>query len=397
MRSWIFALMLVLMPAFSYAQDTPQLEQLARIRLHIETVQQLQQEGGLTQQQASAQKTKYLQEAAKIVNRETLTEEQLTALTGDVKLEAPGTLARLAGYITLVNITMVTAAILLAIAISWLCYLYIYPLVKELSDVAIEFGAYTSTACLIGSSQGLPEVAVVPTAFIGCLLLLGCLSLTEKYHFSQIGNWKNTSTRFVVYNSLLFLVWGAAAVFFQSSLIGFIAVGAAVTALGFSVLVTPLCYCIGFEDNDAVVRGTSAAGIAVVIYTLIKTSGIAVSSDVEVFRTGVMFIGTFVYFIGLLILSSKWYSGFEGKISIHWFMMQLLMIASGIAAISVGSIFEVGTLQKIGGTLFYLYAIEKYFEIPWGKTSWAWVTLFFAGLLYLGSLFASANPTYFIF
>jgi len=394
-KSWIIALLLALVPAFSYGQDASQLEHLARIRLHLETVFQLQTEGALSAQQATIQKTKYLGEAAKILKKENLTEEELFSLTDEIKLEAPGTLAKLAGYITLVNIIWVTAAFLLAIAIGWLVFLYIFPLVKELSEVAIEFSSYATCMTIIGASQGLPDVAIVPTAFTGCLLLMGCLYLTEKYHFRgrNYRPYHRSTPRFAIYSGLLFVAWGAAAVFYQSSLIGFIAVGAAVSSLGFSILVTPLCYCIGFEDDAAIIRGTTAAGITVAVYTLIQTTGLLVPEYLELFRTGVMFIGTFVYFIGLLIMASKYYT----KNARHYLLMQFLMITSGVAAISVGSIFDITTLQRIGGTIFYLYAIEKYFEIPWGEASWAWITLFFSGLLYGGAWFASANPTYFLF
>ena len=195
-----------------------------------------------------------------------------------------------------------------------------------------------------------------------------------------------------LYCSLLFIAWSAAAVYYSSTLLGFIAVAAFVSALGFSIIVTPLCYFIGFKDDEAIVRGTLAGGTMVGIYTLIATTGIVVPTYLEIFRTGVMWIGTFVYFIGLLIMASKYYSK-----DFQYLFMQALMIASGVLAIGVGSLYEIATLQRIGGTLFYLYVIEKYFEIPWGKGSWAWVTLLFSGLLYAGAWFASANPAYFLF
>lgn len=390
MRTVFVAMILAFMPIFSvYGQDADQLAQLARIKLHIETVEQLHQEGGLNEAQTAAQTSKYLTQAAKILKKEDLSRDELFTLTKDVELEAPGALSKLAGYITLVNIVWLTAAILMAIAIGWLVMLYVVPFVAELSDVAIQFVAYSTTLTIVGASQSLPDIAVVPSAFVGCLLMIGCLALTENFHFSRASN---AQTRMTLYCSLLFIAWSAAAVYYSSTLLGFIAVAAFVSALGFSIIVTPLCYFIGFKDDEAIVRGTLAGGTMVGIYTLIATTGIVVPTYLEIFRTGVMWIGTFVYFIGLLIMASKYYSK-----DFQYLFMQALMIASGVLAIGVGSLYEIATLQRIGGTLFYLYVIEKYFEIPWGKGSWAWVTLLFSGLLYAGAWFASANPAYFLF
>jgi hypothetical protein len=103
-------------------------------------------------------------------------------------------------------------------------------------------------------------------------------------------------------------------------------------------------------------------------------------------------MGPFVYFLGILILASKWY--FE---DLRYLLMQVICVASGVLALWLGSVYGMPMLLGIGGTLFYLYIIEKYYEIPWECTGWAWSLLGLAGILYGFAVFAQAHPQYFIF
>ena len=111
----------------------------------------------------------------------------------------------------------------------------------------------------------------------------------------------------------------------------------------------------------------------------------------HIFSTGALFMGTFVYFLGLLIICNKWYPHEDGG---HYAIHQILAVASGIAALAIGSIFAISQLQQIGGTFFFLYLIEKYTEIPFSK-HWGWFIFILGGLLYLGGLFMSSHPEYF--
>ncbi len=61
----------------------------------------------------------------------------------------------------------------------------------------------------------------------------------------------------------------------------------------------------------------------------------------------------------------------------------------------IGSIWNIGPLQGIGGTFFFLYIIDKYFEIPAWKKHWAIATLGFGIMLYVSTLIMRAYPTYF--
>src|SRR5690606_30204777 len=99
------------------------------------------------------------------------------------------------------------------------------------------------------------------------------------------------------------------------------------------------------------------------------TTVAALSYTDAVFGSGMLFVGTFVYHCGLLIVSSKYYLR---EIDGHYWSLQAVTVLSGIAALYIGSVYELGMLRGISGTFFCLYVLEKYFEIPWKNVGWAW-------------------------
>jgi hypothetical protein len=186
----------------------------------------------------------------------------------------------------------------------------------------------------------------------GCLLFGAAVLFTAKAH-------KGLKLGGAGASAIMCIAWSVAAVAYGSGIIGFIAVAALMSALGFSVLVTPLTYCIGFEDEAAVGRATSAAFAVLVAFVCVRAFGLD-ASFLGVFETGALFLGSFVGYLGLLIASSRWYDG-RGR---NYVLFQVVTVVAGIAALFVGSVFGIGELQKIGGTFFVLYGVEKILEIP---------------------------------
>jgi hypothetical protein len=165
--------------------------------------------------------------------------------------------------------------------------------------------------------------------------------------------------------------------------------------LGFTVIVGPLCIGLGFNSDKVMPRATAASFLILLVYLLTRISGGEVGVF-HVFQGGAFFIGTFVYFLGLLILSSWYYHcwGKDKQVGTFW-VMQVVTIASGVAAFYIGSVFGIGTLLGVGGTFFVIYLLEKYSELPWSDIGFAW-GLLGAGLLMFGfALFAYHHPQYF--
>ena len=336
-----------------------------------------------------------LRRASEIAGEEITTKDQLSQYL----LENDKT----GGFFTFLNIIWFLASLIVVIAVSWLCFSY-------MGAYAIEFIGYVF--CVLGLVSGFifPAVGiwfVVPA----CLLLFGLLTLTEKLHFKNFDSrnryfeegdhqlkpgtgWLSFSL-FQVQFAILTLVYGVCALAYESQVLGFMTIIALEGLLGFTVIVGPLCIGLGFNSDKVMPRATAASFLILLVYLLTRISGGEVGIF-HVFQTGAFFVGTFVYFLGLLILSSWYYHcwGKDKQIGTFW-VMQVVTIASGVAALYLGSVFGIGTLLGVGGSIFVIYLLEKYSELPWSEIGFAW-GLLGAGLLLFGfALFAYHHPQYF--
>ncbi|MEM1171928.1 MAG: hypothetical protein AAGJ08_23310 [Cyanobacteria bacterium P01_H01_bin.35] len=372
-------------------------QELISIRYSITTIDELEKRGVLSETQATTE-TRYYLEKSQLIVGEKLSLENIIQLTNNYEIVTPGSqiniIQKVAGFVTFTNIILTAAAILLVLAVASLASLYLIPILTLIPGWGYEIIIYlVCFAAIVGGNfvTGIGEFI----AFPGCLGLIGAISFSHYLHrnfFQKLVDDKN-SYPYYLDSLILFIIWVIAAIFYQSSLLGFIAIIALETSLGFSVIVTPLCYSIGFTEKDVIPRAMSASLILLTIYVSAEIANFKLPY-IGIFSTGVLFVGTFVYFVGTLIVSSKWYQ--HGKFNRNRYLwLQFLTIGSGIAALYIGSVWQVLLLQRIGGTFFFLYLIEKYFELPWQQKSWAWATLGLAVILYLFALVAKQYPEYF--
>lgn len=285
-----------------------------------------------------------------------------------------------AGFVTWMNILQV-GAIILGVScgsyilfrwFGWLLaiFLYIPVVVYEVLGYALSIGLVVWAYFLDGPNQLWPLLG-------GSLLFGGMLVITGQLH--------NIRPNYERFFGTLFIVWAAIALFYQSEVIGFFAVAAFMGMLGFSFAVVPMGYVIGFQDDDALKRATTAGFITLIAFLAIRISGTYVPY-IHVFEQGALWLGSFVGFIGILIASSRWYEN-----RAMYPVMQVIAIALGMGAIGIGSVFGISQLLGIGGTFFALYLIEKPFEIPASSaTAYAAIGLFVAGAVG-GAVFWAQN------
>lgn len=371
-----------------------QRQELLQIQQHLITLNDLQQRGIITPDVVRSQQRYYLDQATAIA-QQPLTLTQLIALPVSDSPASQSGWQRLQGFLTFANIVLFTASILLVVAVGWLCHLYLVPLLRQIPPIGYELLLYGICLATIVGGRFFPGNLGEWIALPGCLGYVGALSYTQFLHKSVLEQFF-TRTRIDLFRlSLLYLClfWSVVAIIYHSSMIGFLAVIALEAFLGFVVVVFPLHYMLGFTDQPSTLRATAASFVLLSFYLIVRIFQIQLPYF-SVFAPGLVFMGAFVYYIGLLILSSRYnqhanfwkYLGF-----------QALTICSGIAALFVGSFWQFSTLQAIGGTFFFLYLLEKYFELPWQQKQWAWATLGLAIILYSTSLVAKQYPQYFLF
>lgn len=142
-------------------------------------------------------------------------------------------------------------------------------------------------------------------------------------------------------------------------------------------------------------RATGASFILLASFIGTKLLNITIPM-LRPFETGIHFVATFVYFLGLLIVSNRYYHR-EVKIQ-NYILSNIGALGSGVIALFLGSVFdELGYLQGVGGTFFMLMLLDKYSEIPWERETAAWGLLGLGGILYGIALFIRTHPQYFIF
>ncbi|MGK7929748.1 MAG: hypothetical protein AB4290_31650 [Spirulina sp.] len=303
-------------------------------------------------------------------------------------------LQKVRGVFTISNVIWIFSSILLVASVGWLAQLYLLPLLMAIPAIAYEIAAYFACIGATFGSYGLSDTFGEYIALPGCLGFLGVLGLSYSLHPQSLDRCckKLRMTPYSLGCLLIFLTWSAIAILHQSSVIGFISAIALEAYLGFAIVVFPGVYSFGFTKRSLLPRAVISSLVLLVFYVTLHLSAIQLPY-LAIFAPGVLFVGTFVYFLGLLIWSSKWYSDRQ----IEYALLQPLTLASGAIALYLGAVSQIPQLQGIGGTFFFLYIIEKYFELPWGQKNVAWATLGLAILLFVSAWVMGQYPQYFLF
>jgi hypothetical protein len=379
----------ILFCGLSFAKDTDKLPsgknilpELLSLKYKVMGLSDLKQDGIITSLQAETGINKYLSQARVLTGNPDYSFNDLLNTQSAAGGPELTYLQKAAGFVSLINILWVMAICvgvfcLIYLAIHWINQIIAFFRILPLAFYEVLF--YAVSIGLTAWGIILPEAYGAYVTLTGCVLFAGSIIFTTKVHDKKF----DTSAFFLV----LAAFYSPLAIILKSQMIGFISVIAVMGFLGFSAMVIPCGYAIGFRDDDALERST-VAGFMMVLFFVTARMGMPYIPQLAYFERGALFLGTFVGYLGLLIASSRWYSGRSS-----YALFQFVTIVAGISALVVGSIWNIGELTKIGGTFFVLYLIEKPFEIPLKKGShYAMVGLFVSAVVYFGCAYASSHP-----
>jgi hypothetical protein len=192
---------------------------------------------------------------------------------------------------------------------------------------------------------------------------------------------------------LFFFVYSHIALWYDSQIIGILAIAFLESFLGFYINVSKFVYTIGFKDTNVIASCTVSSACLVLFQIVMHLLGLQSSIYVRPFKAGILFIGTFVYLIGMLIISSKIYNY---KNMTNYVTLNIFTVLSYLAIIFTGSIFgSLSVLQNMGGTFLVLYLLDKYIELPiWSSNVAGFSLLGYGGIMYGIGLFANMYPQY---
>ncbi len=111
---------------------------------------------------------------------------------------------------------------------------------------------------------------------------------------------------------MFYIVWSIVAVYQQHREAGYLAIMALELSLGFAIFVEELYIMIGFNDKKPISSSIIDAFVLILIgsfFHLQKYSNILTIP----FTRPLLFLGTFVNFIGLIILRSRWYTRIDNR------------------------------------------------------------------------------------
>jgi hypothetical protein len=361
------------------------LDELTVIRSNLELIAQLRRQGVEVDADGSIAQ-RLLADVGRLTGGQIDSLEKLRAATGS----APTPQERKHGWFKFVYVLWFTGALAVVAALAILFRHYLAWLIQHIPMRVWEMVLYLICLGAIAAGRVMPVGNTLAPVLPGCLGLLGCFYFSKRLHGFRPESWMAW---------LFVLVWGAAALVYRSETLGFFTVSAALTGLGFFAGMVPGVVFLGFRNADVIPRTTLAASVLLAVHVALHCLGTE-PAVLAPFRVGMGFLGAFVYLLGLLILSSLHYARRGWPQEQRWVRyatMQVLTIASGITALYLGSVYKVEMLLGLGGTFFYLYLMEKYYEIPWRGIGWAWALLGTGGLLYGFALFAQARPEWFFF
>lgn len=403
-------------PVSSFANtdlSAGQVQTLKEIATKLTVVEDLATRHVITTEQAAAADRLYCDDAKAVVGHDVTPQEIQKLVSNAEKTEGLGTFW---------NFVVVIAGIIFLLAIVGLIAYYLRDLLAEIPPVVYEFLAYVGAGLMMAFGYlchpffiGFVNVEPLWFSIPGALALAGCLFMTHKLHFEKDSRGQTTymGPGLINFPTVMFSIctvaWGAMALFYNHAfpaagiphVLAFGAVVALQAALGFSVLTMPGCIALGWTKDSQVPKSVFSSLIILAAYVVLKLSNM-LTGDLALFETGAVFMGAFVYYLGLLVMSNKWYvhaaskGTKSGSSDGRYVLMQVITIASGVAAWYIGSAFHMGALLGVGGTFFAIYLLEKYYEIPWKGVGWAWSLLGVAAILYFMVGVASNHPEYFV-
>lgn len=359
------------------------LQELLREQLAIAVIDEMGKLGEITPAQQNTAVDRHLAKAREVAGKH-LTVEAIAKLQSQTsrvteEIDQEPFFKRVLGLDTFMGIVLIIVGI-----IGIICLIII--LVKI--NLPVEFyeaAGYALSGFLLiygnTCSESVRDFVTFPGAFLGCGMLVASIAI------HRLGE-KFTS---VAYFSVITVFLATCAILTHNSITGFVTAIALMSALGFSVITLPGCYVIGFDDRDGkdkavLARATSAGFLLILVFGLLRVLG-STTSAAHLFESGALWMGSFVGYLGLLIASSRWYDGHK-----NYILKQVVVLMAGVGALFFGSVFGISELQKIGGTFFVLWMVEKFLEIPAKSlVGHCTVGLVTCGWVYIIALFIKAH------
>lgn len=374
------------------------LDELVLMRQNYEMLERLEK-NGIEVDKGGQIKSDILFKANKISDGKVADFNSLVEMTGGKNVSSTFE-ERMGGWLNFTNVILTVAVIITISSVFFLFGHYFLFLIRLVPDGAWHVILWLLCCALVVVSNKFENIKL-GLALPGVFGMIGAFAMTYYLYMKEMTH----SSVIKIMSIVLFILWGSSALYVQSEFIGFMSVAALMSYLGFMAGVVPGIVYIGFQDDKIIPKATLSAAVILAFHVLLIITGNA-AKEIDVFRLGMSSLGSSVMFIGLLIMSSKWYhikNKFSGTIRYttpdwaKYWLIQIVTIVVCVLSLFLGNMYQINGLLGVAGTIFSLYLIEKYYEIPWKGVGWYWSLLGIGLILYGFSIFAKSYPQYFLF
>eukprot|EP00051_Salpingoeca_urceolata_P014905 m.190296 g.190296 ORF g.190296 m.190296 type:complete len:616 (-) comp18225_c0_seq5:99-1946(-) len=376
--------------------------------------------GGLLAQLNSTSSTAaaetLLQQAANITGRDSLTLEQLQAIPALIEATEAHTsiLARARGMFSFINLIWLVSIVGIAVSIGPSVYHITKPIqdwlkrvCKQVLDRVIipfarwahengvfELVAYTAALTVCVDGIRMPREYGEMVTLSGIVALAPCMAYSTFLHGGSVIKRLHPDTVTQMMSVWYGLCWFPFAIYYQSTLMAYASTALGASALGFGVACYGMCYVIGFRSKNALQRATVTAGLVLDLLGLAVVLDMSGPKLLAPFASPMTVLGGVVHFMGLLIISSRWY---HHDTDLSYTARQALFIGSTGILAAAGFVLGFPGMANTATVFTVLYCMEKYtefhLELKWN----GWVLmLMLSATLYRCALHLHSHPEYVI-
>ncbi|MFK7796348.1 MAG: hypothetical protein AB8E82_02765 [Aureispira sp.] len=247
----------------------------------------------------------------------------------------------------------------------------LYALLKRLFILCWEPASYV---ILVASLWLLPTewMITLVALFLGSLISYSVYSRRDKTSKEKAGN---------LASWIITVVWGVLAYYFDNAWIGFMAVGAFISSMGFVMVMWPGVIGIGFKKISKVfiLRLTGIMFVIMVIAVLIfQTTYIpwltALRQPLRVYEVGLLSLVPLVYFLGLGYTA---FFAYGRKEAIYkQVLARAIAFTTGYLSVAAGLFYGVGSLFWIGLFFMLWFTADLYFIMIYKR-----INVVFSGMI----------------
>lgn len=205
--------------------------------------------------------------------------------------------------------------------------------------------------------------------------------------------------RTVIYNtissSVLTIVWGFMAYFYNHSFVGFLAVSSFISSIGFSFYMSSHLIMFGFKKDNTpfVLRLTVLTFLLTILSWLIFYTNYipalsALKAPLRVFKVGMTSLIPMVAFLGLFYIN---YIYTFKKNPIKKTLTEGLALIAALGVLTIALVYGIGSMFWIGLLFTIWFSCDKFYWIVYKKMDFVWAGLILAALLAGTGYFIKTN------